>query len=219
MTIKEEYRRQRRNYLSRVNRAVKSGYRPDVLPIPKRITQASIRALKKRTGEWIRSHSAQVAIETGEELKPTKNKKVRRQRERAYREYMQKPLQQVEEINVGHVPQPIQMSTETLDFNLSYEQIISNWYDNIRINFYWYIARFIESQTNRLIDGKDADTRKRFAYVLSQHPDVFPEPPYTTREEINKSFMEVAKLMELAPDSEAYHDFISMYDYVENENL
>lgn len=219
MTIKEEYRRARRNYLARINRAVKAGYRPDVLPIPKRITRASVRALNKRSGEWIRTHSAQVDVETGEELKPSKNKKVRKQREKAYREYMTKPLQQVEEVNAGQAVQPVLMSTETLDFNQSYEHIIANWYDNIKTNFYWYIAQFIESQTNRLIYGKDDETRRRFAYVLSQNPDVFPEPPYATREEINDSFMQIARLMDLAPDSEAYQDFVSMYDYVESEDL
>lgn len=219
MTIKEEYRRARRNYLARINRAVKSGYRPDVLPIPKRITRSSIRALNKRTGEWIRSHSTQVDVETGEELKPTKNKKARKQREKAYREYMTKPLQQVEEVNAGQAVHPVSMSTETLDFNQSYEQIIANWYDNIKTNFYWYIAQFIESQTNRLIYGKDDEIRRRFAYVLSQNPDVFPEAPYATREEINDSFMQIARLMDLAPDSEAYQDFVYMYDYVESEDL
>ena len=219
MTIKQEYRRARRNYLARINRAVKAGYRPDVLPIPKRITRASIRALNKRTGEWIRSHSPQVDVETGEELKPTKNKKVRKQREQAYKAYMNTPLWEVEDINAGQAAQPVEMSTDILDYRESYEQIIYNWYDNIRHNFYWYIAQFIESETNRLILGKDAETRRRFAYVLTQNRDIFPEPPYATRQEINDCFMQVANMMELAPDSEAYQDFMSMYDYVEEEDI
>lgn len=219
MTIKQEYRRARRNYLARINRAVKAGYRPDVLPTPKRITRASIRALNKRTGEWIRSHSPQVDVETGEELNPTKNKKVRKRREQAYKAYMNTPLQQVEDVNAGQAAQPVEMSTGILEYRDSYEQIIYNWYDNVRHNFYWYIAQFIESETNRLILGKDAETRRRFAYVLTQNPDIFPEPPYATRQEINDCFMQVANMMELAPDSEAYQDFMSMYDYVEEEDI
>ena len=66
-------------------------------------------------------------------------------------------------------------------------------------------------------DGKDAETRKRFAYAYAQNPDIFPEPPYDSRENVIKSFNEIARMMELAPDSEAYYDFLSMYDGVESE--
>ena len=157
-----------------------------------------------------------VDVNTGDELKPTKNKKTRRQREKAYREYMNKPLQDIDNtVNQGsdqaYEPDAI------LSQQASYEQIIDNWYENIHENFYWYIAQFIESQTNRLIYGKDAETRKRFAYVYAQNPDIFPEPPYDSREDVIKSFNEIARMMELAPDSEAFQDFLSLYDTVEFE--
>lgn len=219
MTLKERYKRARKNYLRRINTAVKSGYRPDVIPIPKNIGEGSIRRLEKWRGEYIRAHSPMVDVETGDELKPTKNKKVRKQRERAYKTYMNMPLQQVEEVNAGQPAQPIEMSTGILDYRDSYEQIIHDWYDNVRHNFYWYIAQFIESKTDELLLGKDEETRRRFAYVLTQNPDIFPEPPYATRQVINDCFMQVANLMELAPDSEAYKDFMSMYDYVEEEDM
>lgn len=216
MTIKERYKRARRNYLRRINTAVRSGYRPEVIPIPKHITEGSIRRLEKWRGEYIRTHSVMVDVNTGDELKPTKNKKARRQREKAHREYMNKPLQEVDNIvNQGsaqaYEPDAILPPTE------SYEQIIDNWYDNVHENFYWYVTQFIIWQTNKLIYGKDAETRKRFAYVYAQNPDIFPEPPYESRENIIKSFNEIARMMELAPDSEAYQDFLSLYDTVEFE--
>ena len=65
MTIKEQYEREYKNYLRRVNRAVQQGYIPEIrkkVKIPKR---ESILALKKRTGEYIRSHSPLHDIETG----------------------------------------------------------------------------------------------------------------------------------------------------------
>lgn len=219
MTLKERYNRARKNYLRRINRAVTAGYRPDVIPIPQNIGEGSIRRLEKWRGDYIRAHSPMVDVETGDELKPTKNKKVRKQREQAYKTYMNMPLQQVEEVNAGQPTQPIEMSTDILDYRDSYEQIIHNWYDNVRRNFYWYIAQFIESKTDELLLGNDAETRRRFAYVLTQNPDIFPEPPYATRQEVNDCFMQVANLMELAPDSEAYQDFMSMYDYVEEEDM
>ena len=216
MTIKERYKKARRNYLRRISTAFKSGYRPKVIPIPKNITEGSIRNLEKWRGEYIRSHSVMVDVETGDELKPTKNKKKRRQREKAYREVMNKPLQVVDNI-VNQGSDQAYEPDAILPPQASYEQIIENWYENIHENFYWYIAQFIESQTNMLIYGKDAETRKRFAYVYAQNPDIFPEPPYDTRENIVKSFSEVARMMELAPDSEAYYDFLSMYDGIESE--
>lgn len=113
---------------------------------------------------------------------------------------------------------PIQgMSNKLLSPSDSYEQLIDNWYQQVRESFYWYIAQFIEWQTNKLIYGKSEETRKRFAYVFSQHPDLFPEPPYESRDVILKRFDEIARMMELAPDSEAYYDFLSMYDGVESE--
>lgn len=216
MTIKERYKRARRNYLHRINTAFHSGYHPNVIPIPKHITEGSIRRLEKWRGEYIRTHSVMIDVNTGEELKPTKNKKIRRQREKAYREYMNKPLQDIDNI-VEHGSDQAYVPDAILPPQASYEQIIENWYENIHENFYWYIAQFIESQTNMLIYGKDPETRKRFAYVYAQNPDIFPEPPYDSRENVIKSFNEIARMMELAPDSEAYQDFLSLYDTVEFE--
>lgn len=219
MTLKERYKKARTNYLRRINTAVKAGYRPDVIPIPKTIGEGSIRRLEKWRGEYIRTHSSMVDVETGDELKPTRNRKLRKQREQAYKAYMNTPLQQVEDINAGQAAQPVAMSTDLLAEKESYEQIIDNWYEQVRTQYKWYVAEFIESQTNRLILYKDEETRRRFAYVLTQNPDVFPEPPYPSREVINASFMEIERLMDLAPDSEAYKDFTSMYDYVEEEDI
>lgn len=219
MTVKEQYKHEYRNYLRRVNRAVKQGYIVDVISRVKKPTRASINRLKKQTGEKIRSKSEIVDIETGEILKPIKNKKKRLAQQRKNVNILKADLQTVAntvESNT-HVTQVSGMSSNVLPPTDSYEQIIDNWYQQVRESFYWYIAQFIEWQTNRLIYDKSDETRRRFAYVLSQHSDIFPEPPYETREAILNSFNEIARMMELAPDSEAYQDFLSMYDGVEFE--
>lgn len=219
MTFKEQYKREYRNYLRRVNRAVKQGYVVDVVGRVKKPTRASINRLKKQTGEKIRAKSEIVDIETGEILKPIKNKKKRLQQQRKNINILKADLQTVANTVENNAPfTPIQgMSRELLSPTDSYEQLIDNWYQQIRESFYWYIAQFIEWQTNKLIYGKSEETRKRFAYVFSQHPDLFPEPPYETRDVILKRFDEIARMMDLAPDSEAYYDFLSMYDGVESE--
>lgn len=219
MTVKEQYKREYRNYLRRVNRAVKQGYIVDVISRVKKPTRASINRLKQQTGEKIRSKSEIVDVETGEILKPIKRKKERLAQQRKNVNILKADLQTVANTVENNIPvkQISNMSDNILPPTGSYEQIIDNWYQQVRESFYWYIAQFIEWQANRLIYGKPDETRRRFAYVLSQHPNIFPEPPYKTREAILNSFDEIARMMELAPDSEAYYDFLSMYDGVESE--
>ena len=219
MTIKEQYKHEYRNYLRRVNRAVKQGYIVDVIGRVKKPTRASINRLKQMTGEKIRSKSRIVDVETGEILKPIRDKKKRLKQQRKNVDILKADLPTVDIVIEGGSPIPIDLGlrNDILPPKESYEQIIDNWYQQVRESFYWYIAQFIEWQTNRLIYGKSEETRRRFAYVLSQHPDIFPEPPYETRESILNSFNEIARMMELAPDSEAYQDFLSMYDGVESE--
>lgn len=219
MTIKEEYNRAYRNYLRRVNRAVKQGYVVEPVNRVKRPTRASIRRLRKLTGEYIRQRSKLVDMSTGEILLPIKNRKKRRAVQKKNVELLSKPLRVISdtvETGVGGT-QEISMSDDILSLENSYEQIISNWYEQIRTNFYWYIGQFIEWRTNELIEGKAPEIRRRFAYVLTQNPDVVPEPPYQSRDAVNESFNEIARLMDLAPDSEAYQDFASMYDFIEPE--
>lgn len=219
MTVKEQYKREYRNYLRRVNRSVKQGYIVDVIGRVKKPTRASINRLKHQTGEKIRAKSKIVDIETGEILKPIKNKKKRLQQQRKNVKILKADLPTIDIVVNGDspIPQDLGMYDGILPPTESYEQLIDNWYQQVRESFYWYIAQFIEWQTNKLIYGKSAETRKRFAYVFSQHPDLFPEPPYETRDVILKSFDEIARMMDLAPDSEAYYDFLSMYDGVESE--
>lgn len=219
MTIKEEYKRAYRNYLRRVNRAVKQGYVVEVANRVKRPTRASIRRLKRLMGEYIRQHSKLVDMSTGEILRPIKNRKKRRAIQKKNVELLSMPLRTISdtvEMGVTGV-QETSMSDDILSLENSYEQIIANWYEQIRTNFYWYIAQFVEWRTNELIEGKAPEIRRRFAYVLTQNPDVFPEAPYQSRAAVNDSFNEISRLMDLAPDSEAYQDFTSMYDFIEPE--
>lgn len=191
----------------------------DVIGRVKKPTRASINRLKQQTGEKIRAKSEIVDVETGEILKPIKNKKKRLQQQRKNVKILKADLPTIDIVVNGDspIPQDLGVYDGILPPTESYEQIIDNWYQQVRESFYWYIAQFIEWQTNRLIYGKSEETRRRFAYVLSQHPDIFPEPPYQTRESILNSFNEIARMMDLAPDSEAYQDFLSMYDGVEIE--
>lgn len=69
MTIKDDYKKQRRRIQRAINRMEKGGYilPENVLPpIPKRITRASVRRLEKITSDVLYKKSRYVDIETGE---------------------------------------------------------------------------------------------------------------------------------------------------------
>lgn len=221
MTIKEQYKREYRNYLRRVNRAVRQGYIVKPISRVKKPTRASIRRLKSQTGEYIRAHAQLVDVETGEVLQPIKDKKKRRAIQRSNVKLLSQPLQVISNTidTGGVVTNTPTMSTATLPPNESYEQIIDNWYRQIDDLFNSNISRLLKYHTDNLIEGRKPETRRKFAYVYSQHPDVFPEPPYQDTGTIEYSFHQIARMMELAPDSEAYKDFISMYDTVESEDV
>lgn len=218
MTIKEQYKREYRNYLRRVNRAVRQGYIVEPIKRVKKPTRASIRRLKSQTGEYIRAHAQLVDVETGELLKPIKDKKKRRAIQQSNVKLLSEPLRVMSDVvgGVGTTDTPT-MSTATLPATESYEQIIDNWYRQIDDLFNSNISRLLKYHTDNLIEGRRPETRRKFAYVYSQHPDVFPDPPYQDTGTIEYAFHQIARMMELAPDSEAYKDFISMYDIVESE--
>ena len=218
MTIKEQYKREYRNYLRRVNRAVRQGYIVEPISRVKKPTRVSIRRLKSHTGEYIRAHAQLVDFETGELLKPIKDKKKRRAIQRSNVKLLSEPLRLMfDDVSDAGITDTHTMSTATLPPNESYEQIIDNWYHQIDDLFNSNISRLLKYHTDNLIEGRKPETRRKFAYVYSQHPDVFPEPPYQDTGTIEYAFYQIARMMELAPDSEAYKDFISMYDIVESE--
>lgn len=219
MTIKEQYKREYRNYLRRVNRAVRQGYIVEPIQRVKKPTRASIRRLKSQTGEYIRAHAQLVDIETGVVLQPIKDKKKRRIVQRSNVNLLSEPLQVMSDVvgGAGITDTPT-MSTATLSLKESYEQIIDNWYHQIDELFNSNISRLLKFHTDNLIEGRKPETRRKFAYVYSQHPDVFPDPPYQDTGTIEYAFYQIARMMELAPDSESYKDFVSMYDIVESED-
>lgn len=85
-TIKEEYRKQRRNLQRKINRAKKRGYifSDDLMPsIPKKPTKSSISRLKKLSKDLYK-HARYVDTETGELLTGQAGKKLEK-RKAAYK--------------------------------------------------------------------------------------------------------------------------------------
>lgn len=217
MTIKEEYREARKRYISRVNYYRKRGYIIKPKDIPKRITRGSIRALERQTGKIIKKHATDFQdFLTGEGV----TRRTKREIQSIERRNVQFLSLTPEEQYISYERQEIthleEQSTEILSPTQSYEQLIDNWYEQIQ-QYRPDIYRRVEMRTNEIIEGKGREVRRRFAYVLYQNPDVFPTHEDSTAEIIDMKMSAVLYIMDIADRSEAYYDFISMFDNVEDE--
>ena len=219
MTILQEYRRERRNYMRRVNRQVKQGFMVNPIPIPKKPTRASINRLKAQTAKVIQESSVLVDLITGESYDKTRSKKKKKKRSEILKQNKLFLKLNKFDQHLSRQAGKIFRASEkelTLTPTQSYETIIDNWYSAIE-SFRPDIYMYLSSKTNELIEGKSAEIRRQFAYVYNQNPDVFPEAGDSDRAIINAKFEQIRNLMRWSEESEAYKDFISMFDEVEYE--
>lgn len=82
--VKQAYRKERQRIQRQINRMTKRGYDvPELLPkIPKKITEASVRRLKKITTEKLYKESRFIDFETGEILTSEEGQKLEKARRR-----------------------------------------------------------------------------------------------------------------------------------------
>lgn len=218
MTIREEYTKVRNAYLERVRYYRQRGYVIEPIRIPKYITRGSIRRLQREMSEQIRKHAIGFqSFLSGEAIEP-KTKAERSRIEKQNLEFLSlSPEEQEISRERGEITHLSgDDSGEILPPVGSYEQLIDNWYEQIS-TYRADIYRRVLSRTNELIEGKNKEVRRRFAYVLYQNPDVFPTAEDSTAEIIDMKMNAVLHIMDIADGSEAYYDFISMFDSVEEE--
>lgn len=91
--VKQAYRKERQRIQRQINRMTKRGYDvPDLLPkIPKNITQASVRRLKKITTEKLYKESRFIDVETGEILTSKEGQELERSRRKKPKPRVQAP--------------------------------------------------------------------------------------------------------------------------------
>lgn len=218
MTIKQEYNRARKAYLSRIRYYRNRGYIIEEIPRPKKPTRASINRLKRMSGEAIKRNSVSlVNVLTGEMEKPTTKQQRLAIEKQNVQFFKLTPEEQSISRETGTITRiQVGMSTATMTPSQSYEALIDNWYSQIS-HYRPDIFRRIESRTNELIEGKPAEVRRKFAYVLWQNPDIFPQSEDSVEEVINMKMENVLHIMNIAEGSEAYYDFLEQFDGVERE--
>lgn len=215
-TIKEQYRKARRNYLRRVNRKVREGYIVDVIPIPKNPTRASIRRLEKMTGAEIARTSRLVDMLTGEIYERGKRgrKKVAEQN-RKFNKLT--PLEQEIARTIQSLDKDCIKSTIQREQAAAISQIdvtIQNFYDTIE-QFRGDVQNMIRERVDGMVSTKDG--ARKFAYIYQTQPELFPDPSIYDEKIINGSFNEIAQAMKLAPDNPDYQKFVQLFDGVERE--
>lgn len=91
--VKQTYRKERQRIQRQINRMTKRGYDvPELLPkIPKKITEASVRRLKKLTTEKLYKESRFIDFETGEILTSDEGQKLEKVRRRRPKPKVQAP--------------------------------------------------------------------------------------------------------------------------------
>lgn len=215
-TIKEQYRKARRNYLRRVNNKVRQGYIVDVIPIPKNPTRASIRRLEKMTGAEIARTSRLVDMLTGEIYERGKRgrKKVAEQN-RKFNKLT--PLEQeiartIQSLDKGYIKSTIQREQAVAISQI--DVTIQNFYDTIE-QFRGDVQNMIREQVDGMVSTEEG--AREFAYIYQTQPELFPDPSIYDEKIINGCFNEIAQAMKLAPDNPDYQKFVQLFDGVERE--
>lgn len=215
-TIKEQYKKARRNYLRRVNNKVRQGYMVDVIPIPKNPTRASIRRLQKMTGAEIARTSKLVDMLTGEIYE--RDKRGRRKVAEENRKFNkltpfeQETARAIQSLDKQYINSTIQQEQAAAISQI--DVTIQNFYDTIE-QFRGDVQNMIRERVDAMISTEEG--ARQFAYIYQTHPELFPDPSIYDEKIINGSFNEIVQAMKLAPDNPDYQKFVQLFDGVERE--
>lgn len=218
MTLKEQYKRARKNYLARVRNLADQGFMIEPIKIVKRPTKASINRLNRQTAKYMREHNPLVNLSTGEVV--TKNRlKVARQQGKVTRE-LRKFKNQVNQA-IQSNSQRIQTSGSkgyktAVEYwgNMPKETdlVISNWYKSINEDFVPAIRETLAEFTSVLYnENPDA-----FAKLLREQPDLFPQPTYEAVASIRQKFSIIGE--KIALSDEARSKYNQLLEDVNNYN-
>lgn len=211
MTIKEQYKRARKNYLARVRNLQDQGFMINPIKIVKKPTKASIERLNKQKAKYMREHNKLVNLSTGEIV--TKNRlKIATQQGKVTKE-MRKFKNQVNKA-IQNNSQRIKTSGSkgyktAVEYwgNMPKETdiIVSNWYKSINEDFVPAIRGTLAEFTSVLYnENPDA-----FAKLLKEQPDLFPQPTYEEVASIKQKFSIIGEKIKLSSKArDAYNKLL-----------
>lgn len=203
MTIKQQYKKARANYLARVNRLKKQGWDIEVISIVKKPTKASIERLNKQTAKQIRSMAKLYDINTGQEITKHRLAKAKEQGKQ-YKNIVSKQIAKKTQRNsINQVTSPkviSKINIEELKKQTPTDIKVSEWYDDINYIYAPSIRRVLFELTNELT--KTDALEQAFSKVLQYNQDLFPQGAYEPEHILKQRFYAItSKMREYMTDS------------------
>lgn len=206
MTIKQQYRKARQNYLARVRNLEKAGYQVERIPVPKNPTRASINRLNKLTSKALREKAPLVDILTGEIEKP-RGRSQRRQIETRNK----KNRKFISEIERG-IRQPIDLKAIPQAIDIT----INNLYESID-SFIPPLQRIIKERLDELVGDGSKERKEALAKTIKENPDYLPTPMDSSEATITYKFAELQRILNLNLEELQRLEELAGTDYEEVE--
>ena len=196
MTIKQQYKKARANYLARVNRLKKQGWDIQVISLVKKPTNSSIERLNKQTAKQIRTKAKLYDINTGQEITKHRLAKAKEQGKRQKNIVSKQIAKKTQRSNVNQVISPkviSKINIEELKKQTPTGIRVSEWYEDINAIFAQSIRRVLFELTNELT--KTDELEQAFSKVLQNHPDLFPQNAYEPENVLKQRFYAISSKM------------------------
>lgn len=198
MTVKQQYQRARRNYLSRVRQLEKAGYVVERIVIPRKITLASIRRLNKQTTNVIRNRAPLIDVFTGEVIEVSG--KTHRRKVEQKNVYNSKMISQInKELKKSQKPTTFSSIVERMP--TSRDISIAQFYDSIP-RFIPRLQPMITRAFEELLGNNTIEDRARVEKVLRENPDYIPTPMDSKEETIMYKFSELSRILRFTEEQQ-----------------
>lgn len=196
MTIKQQYKKARANYLARVNRLKKQGWGIQVIALVKKPTKSSIERLNKQTAKQIRSKAKLYDINTGQEITKHRLVKAKEQGKREKQIVSQQIAKKTQRKSINEVTAPrilSKINIEELKKQTPTDIRVSEWYEDINAIFAQSIRRVLFELTNELT--KTDELEQAFSKVLQYNPELFPQGAYEPEHILKQRFYAISSKM------------------------
>lgn len=218
MTIKQEYRKARANYLARVNRLKKQGWDIKVIDIVKKPTKASIKRLNKQTAKQIRSNAKLYDINTGKEITKHRLQKAKEQGKKRTTISSQ-IAKKTQRNNINKVTSKKVISSiniPELKKQTPTGLRLTEWYEDINTIYAQSIRRVLFELTSELT--KNYELEQAFSKVLQYNTELFPQGAYEPEHILKQRFYAIAtKMREYLSDSRLLDNIVSALNKADTE--
>lgn len=195
MTIKQQYKKARANYLARVNRLKKQGWYIKVIGLVKKPTKASIERLNKQTAKQIRSNAKLYDINTGKEITKHRLSKAKEQGKKRTI-ISSKIAKKVQRNNMNRVTSKKVISSINIPELKKLTPTglrVSEWYEDINTIYAQSIRGVLFDLTSELT--KTDELEQAFSKVLQYNPELFPQGAYEPEHILKQRFYSISTKM------------------------